>query len=330
LGQLATDAVCDLANIDLTVIYGCPNQLDVFNLGCYSVNFMDVVGREWFQDYGTDVLDDGWENRNNGVAKCAKLAKDKGYPGFAVYNHGMCLMAEDMFDQGVYNERGNKTAADKCPLDGLGNDITMNLYAFAEGGIAYDDLGCVNDTMIDAYNEQHGGNLYDEMVTLEDEHYLLADNANDRQNAISKCAQLAVEKEYKGFALKDGGKCYFSNQFIGSTINNIRSVSNVNVNQTMSCGEGMEGAYNAFMFPYIEYNNNDDKGLSAGEIVAIVIGILFFIGMVIGGIWFYRKWKQDGKMNIHCPCGSDEEGVESHGGQSWNKPPPSPQPYVAM
>ena len=71
------------------------------------------------------------------MAKCAKLAKDKGYPGFAVYNHGaflftyifviqfhltfdsfiwcinstgMCLMAEDMFDQGVYNERGNKSA----------------------------------------------------------------------------------------------------------------------------------------------------------------------------------------------------------------------------
>merc|ERR1719233_322924 len=115
----------------------------------------------------------------------------------------MCLMAQNMFSQGVYNEKGNKTAADKCPLDGLGNDISMNLYAFAEGGIAYDDLGCINDTMIETYNEQGNTDLLSNFKTLEGETYLLADSYADRQQAISKCAQLAVEEGYKGFALHD-------------------------------------------------------------------------------------------------------------------------------
>jgi len=318
LGQLASETACDLAAIDLTVIYQCPNQNDVFNLGCYAVNFQDVVDRQWYQDYNAQILGDGWEDRTNGVAKCAKLAKERGFPGFAVYNHGMCLMAKDMFSQGVYNEKGNKTAADKCPLDGLGNDIAMNLYAFAEGGIAYDDMGCVNDSQIAEYNEARGENLYDEMHTLEAEHYLLADPYTERQQAISKCAQLAVEKKFKGFALRDGGECYLSNRLTQSTIGDIRTVSKVDVaNSTMSCGQGMASGYNAFMFPYISYDE-EEQGLTTGEIVAIVLCPLLLIVVVAAGFMWHRKCKRDG-TEIHCPCRAEEEGKKVNGGKAYLK-----------
>jgi len=307
LGELASDLACNFADssdIDLTVVYDCPYQLDVFNLGCYSVNFMDVIEREWFEDYTNSILEDGWERRNNGIAKCAKIASDRGLPGFAIYNNGMCLVDDTLFDWGIFNERSNQT--DDCPMDGLGSDITMNLYAFATGGIAYDDLGCINDTMIENYREETNTNLWSSMVSVEGENYLFADSASDRQQAISKCAQMAVEKSYKGFALHDGGECWMSNKFQHSTITAIREASGIDVNQTMSCGKGTESSMNVFMFPYLEFEEEEEQGLSAGEIAAIVLCPLFVIGLAVAGYFVWRRKKNGGDLNCnmddwHCP-----------------------------
>ena len=283
---------CDTSDIDLTVIYGCPDQLDVFNLGCYSINFLTVIDNTWYQDYNDDILDDGWEDRNNGMAKCAKIANDKGYKGFASYNNGMCLVAKDLFDDGVYNEYGAINGTTKCPSNGLGNDVAMNLYAFANGNIAYDDLGCINKTQIDIYNTEKNKDLESSFITFENEHYLFQDEYKERKNAISKCAQIAEEKGYKGFALFDGGKCFVSNKFNDEIVGDIRDLTNVNNDSIVSCGKGTDYAYNAFQFPYIDFDDrSQDNRLTNGQIAMIVIFPLIFIALLIAGYFLFKKYK---------------------------------------
>eukprot|EP00484_Ammonia_sp_Unknown_P001751 CAMPEP_0197022138 /NCGR_PEP_ID=MMETSP1384-20130603/3035_1 /TAXON_ID=29189 /ORGANISM="Ammonia sp." /LENGTH=813 /DNA_ID=CAMNT_0042450111 /DNA_START=31 /DNA_END=2472 /DNA_ORIENTATION=+ len=281
---------CDAPDVDLTVIYGCPDQVDVFNLGCYAVNFLTVVDRKWYQDYQDGILDDGWEDRNNGMAKCAKIAKANGYPGFATYNNGMCLMASNLFDEGVYNEQRRINDTSECELDGLGNDVTMNLYAFATSDIAYQDLGCMNITQFAAYD----AGLQSTFVTYEEEHYLLQDPYQERKNAVSKCAQIAHAAGYKGFALFDGGKCYISNTFRDSTIEEIRYFGSTETNITQrSCGKGTSYAYNVYQFPYVTISQAKEQGLAAWEIALIVIIPIVVIALcVAGGLWF-RKHKMN-------------------------------------
>jgi len=179
----------------------------------------------------------------------------------------------------------------------------MNLYAFATGGIAYDDLGCINDTMIENYRERTNTNLWSSMESVEGENYLFADSPSDRQQAISKCAQMAVEKSYKGFALFDGGECWMSNKFQHSTITAIREASGIDVNQTMSCGKGTESSMNVFMFPYLEFEE-EEQGLSAGEIAAIVLCPLFVIGLAVAAFFLWRRKKNNGG-DLDLNCSSD-------------------------
>lgn len=250
-----------------------------------------IINNEWYQDYNDDILNDGWEERSNAMAKCGKIARDKGYAGFATYNNGMCLMAKDFLNQGVFNEYG-QVEADDCPINGLGNDVSLNLYAFADGNIAYDDLGCLNKTQIDLYNSEHNANLYDSFDNFEGEHYLVQDPHKDRKNAVSKCAQMANERGYKGFALFDGGQCFLSNKFEASVVNEIHKLSNVNVNETRSCGTGYDDAYNVYTFPYVDLNEGaQDKGLSGAEIALIVVLPVVFIAMLVVGFFLFRRYR---------------------------------------
>jgi len=284
LGEVA----CATQDIALSVIYGCPEQLDVFNLGCFGANFVKIIDNKWYQDYQDEILDDGWEQRTNAMAKCGKIARDKGYEGFATYNNGMCLMADGLMKQGVFNEYGSIQMAE-CPQDGLGNDVSLNLYAFADGNIAYDDLGCLNRSEIDEYNAQHNTDLYDSFVTFEGDHYLFADDHKQRRNAVSKCAQMANERGYAGFALFDGGECHLSNNFKPSVVNSIRSSRS---NATRSCGTGYDNAYNVYTFPYVDLNAAKvDEGLSAVEISLIVLIPLLFIAMMVVGYLLFRRYK---------------------------------------
>ena len=290
LGNLDCDKTDDL-DIELTVIYGCPDQLDVFNLGCYNINFLDIINNNWYQDYVDDynILNDGWEKRNNGIAKCAKIANNKGYPGFAIYNNGMCLMASNLLNNGVFNKYG---VTDLCPINGLGNDISMNIYAFATSGIAYDDLGCINKTQFNTYQND----LESSFINLEGEHYLFQDSYKNRKNAISKCSQVASQNEYNGFALTDGGKCVFSNQFTDKIIKNIRDLTDPNFdnNTIYSCGKGTINSYQTFQFPYIDRNKESENGLTAGQIAAIVIVPLIVIGLAVIGFLLFKKYKSNG------------------------------------
>merc|ERR1712048_986470 len=239
--------------------------------------------------------DDGWEKRTNAMAKCGKIARDKGYEGFATYNNGMCLMADGLMKQGVFNEYGS-IGAGECPQDGLGNDVSLNLYAFADGNIAYDDLGCLNRSEIDAYNAMHNTDLYDSFDTYEGEHYLFADDHKQRRNAVSKCAQMANERGYAGFALFDGGECHLSNTFKADMVNSIRSSSSLTganaTNATRSCGMGYDNAYNVYTFPYVDLSvAKEEEGLSAVEISLIVLMPLLFIAMVVIGYLLFRRYK---------------------------------------
>jgi len=287
----------DSEAIDLTVIYGCPNQLDVFNLGCYAVQFRDVIDQGWYQDYSGDgILDDSWTRRRNGLAKCAKIARDRGYAGFATYNNGMCLMASNLFNEGVYNEfaRVNASSIDQCPSDGLGDDIAMNLYAFALSGIAFDDLGCLNESQIAVYQQEYGTNLKASFRSFEGEHYLLQDGYKMRRNANSKCAQIAHEKGYKGFALKDGGECFVSNSFRDSVMNDVWSVTGLTNETQTSCGKGTDYAYNVFQFPYVELDAEQEEGLSVAEIAGIAVGGTLFLVLLGVALFFLcraRKMK---------------------------------------
>eukprot|EP01083_Nonionella_stella_P106388 306935_1 len=294
---------CAAKDVSLTVIYGCPDQLDVFNLGCYAVSFKDVIDKEWYQDQTDTTLDDGWEKRKNGLAKCARIAKDKGYEGFATYNNGMCLMAKDMFKDGVYNAFGVANESTGCPLNGLGNDVTMNLYAFAKGDIAYDDLGCVNTTQIEMYNKKHRADIEKSFKDFEGEHYLFQDEYKERRNAISKCAQMADERGYKGFALFDGGKCYLSNYFRSDVVDKIHVLSNVSNETTLSCGRGMDDAYQMFEFPGVVIED-EKKTLTTLQIILIVTIPLAVIALCVIGYFVFKN----------CECKKPKRGAKSGGG----------------
>merc|ERR1712087_436123 len=164
----------------------------------------------------------------------------------------------------------------------------------------------------------HDTDLYADMDEFEGEHYLFADDAADRQNAISKCAQMAVEGEYKGFALFDGGKCIVSDKFKDTTVNEINELSGVDVNQTMSCGKGTATAYNVFQFPYIEFNKAQEEGLSDGEIAAIVLCSLVAVCCLgLGCLWFKRR--KEGKPMV--PKGTVSRIVKGLERNKDGKPP---------
>merc|ERR1712156_819214 len=104
--------------------------------------------------------------------------------------------------------------------------------------------------------------------------------------------------------------------------------SGIDINQTMSCGKGTEDGYNVFMFPYLEFEE-EDEGLTAAEIAAIVLCPLFVIGIAVAAFFLWRRRKANGgsldcalsdckcpnfssmKCCCSCPLGRSTEGGKS-------------------
>ena len=275
-----------IVDYEFDVIYSCPSQGSVYDIGCYKADFWDIVNAGWIQDGNSyDFMDDDWVSRENGIAKCSKIASDKGYSGFGLYNNGMCLVGKTLLKNGQYN----KYNATDCSTDpnivsnGLGSSTAMNIYIFANDDLAFEDKGCYNITYMDQYYSKI------DIKSMEGDHQLTQDVYSERRLAVSKCAQVADEANYKGFALLDGGACYVSNDF--------EDVEHgLEGNETdFSCGRGSGNSvsYNVYTFPYKTASNKNEDELSIWAIVGIVAGaVVVLIICIVVGVIVCRKNKQ--------------------------------------
>lgn len=68
-----------------------------------------------------------WDNMNEAVRKCAKLAKDEGFTLFALGKGGVCLSGSDMRDK--YLDNGTENA--QCH-NGIGIEDSMFVYSLGK------------------------------------------------------------------------------------------------------------------------------------------------------------------------------------------------------
>jgi hypothetical protein len=110
-----------------------PEKANYKYIGCYRYR-EEPVFQEWtFRGYTgqlPDASDYGYDNtdyykKENRICECAKFAKSKGFPVFALHNDGRCLTSPDAYRN--YSRYG-KTIG--CPYDGKGGVNIMDVYGF--------------------------------------------------------------------------------------------------------------------------------------------------------------------------------------------------------
>ena len=71
------------------------------------------------------LLKDGYRVREDSIKKCAEVAKEQGFAGFAVENGGQCFGGEELLQS--YQKHGESR---DCGNDGRGGDYAMDVYTF--------------------------------------------------------------------------------------------------------------------------------------------------------------------------------------------------------
>lgn len=91
-------------------------------MGCYK----DTAERAISSLEGKDpALDGNYKTRKNPIAKCALVARKRGYRVFAVQNGGWC--AASATAEETFNKYGKSSA---CELDGQGGPWANEVYVF--------------------------------------------------------------------------------------------------------------------------------------------------------------------------------------------------------
>ena len=72
------------------------------------------------------LLENGYRVRENSIIKCARVAKEQGFLGFAVENGGQCFGGRNLLQR--YKMYGK---SNDCAKDGRGGDYAMEVYKFS-------------------------------------------------------------------------------------------------------------------------------------------------------------------------------------------------------
>ena len=72
------------------------------------------------------LLQNGYRVRDDSVKKCAKVAKEQGFTGFAVENGGQCFGGLALLNRYTMYGRSRD-----CAKDGRGGDYAMEVYRFS-------------------------------------------------------------------------------------------------------------------------------------------------------------------------------------------------------
>nr|CAB3263351.1 uncharacterized protein LOC108951050 [Phallusia mammillata] len=140
---------------------------------------------------GDSILDGGYKQRVNAIAKCARVAHNYGDDVFAVQDNGWCASSATARD--TYRTYGPSSG---CLANGRGGGWANQVYEIASiSEVTLTELGCWADTSDRA------------IPTLEGLDPILDGNYKARQDAIAKCVQAAHARGYEVFALQNGGWC---------------------------------------------------------------------------------------------------------------------------
>ncbi|ETO22512.1 hypothetical protein RFI_14689 [Reticulomyxa filosa] len=218
-----------------------------------------------------------------------------------MYDGGICISFKDLFNSGEYNKY-NATANSKCDSKGRGSAAQWNLYAFQTAEIALQDLGCYDMSTLTSSLTGY------DFKNFEGLHYLLQDNYTTRASAVSKCAQVAYENDYPGFALINNGACILSKAFKNVTL--MKSGLTIQNQSFCSNGQGTDKSYSVYQFPYLT-KHSKQQGLTNAEIIAIATFASLFGAVVTffsvlcvrkykGEKSPWTKWQQDWLSRTAC------------------------------
>jgi len=143
--------------------------------------------REVLGDFTNEIK---WDNTNEVVKKCAKLAHTKGYTLFAMGKDGLCLSGADI--QYKYYVSGTYGAYCK---EGIGMEDSMFVYSL-EPMPSLQPLGCYYDNRDDRALPVHYANFRDWIVWTR------------MELTVNQCARVAQDAGYEYFAVQFYGECY--------------------------------------------------------------------------------------------------------------------------
>ncbi|CAK8682054.1 unnamed protein product [Clavelina lepadiformis] len=73
----------------------------------------------------SSILDGNYHSRRNSIEKCASVARERRYPGFAVQNGGQCFSSTSILSK--YHRYGTQS---NCGRDGEGGPSSNEVYSF--------------------------------------------------------------------------------------------------------------------------------------------------------------------------------------------------------
>ncbi|CAK8682056.1 unnamed protein product [Clavelina lepadiformis] len=73
----------------------------------------------------TPILDGSYGSRRNAIEKCARVARERGFPGFAIQNGGWCAGSANILS--TYHRYGTQS---NCGSDGEGGPSSNEVYSF--------------------------------------------------------------------------------------------------------------------------------------------------------------------------------------------------------
>ena len=97
--------------------------LEYAKVGCYKDNEKRVLSS--LESSFKSPLDRNYKTRLNSLYKCARIAKLKGFPGFALENGGQCFGEKDILNK--YKTYGESPT---CGAGGKGGPWSLNVYKF--------------------------------------------------------------------------------------------------------------------------------------------------------------------------------------------------------
>ncbi|XP_012554863.1 uncharacterized protein LOC105843710 isoform X1 [Hydra vulgaris] len=158
------------------------------NLGCWK----DTLNRAMTTLEGSSIMLNGiYQNRQNAIEKCFKIANLKGYSIFAVQDGGYCSACND----DSYKKYG---LSNVCNGNGIGGLMANQVYIITKK-MSFKYAGCWADKVVRSLNVLEG------VASILDGPYKM------RVDAINKCHFAAIERNYEVFAVQDGGWCAAGN-----------------------------------------------------------------------------------------------------------------------
>ncbi|KAL9986875.1 hypothetical protein ACROYT_G001084 [Oculina patagonica] len=131
-----------------------------------------------------------WDNTNEVVKKCAKLAHAKDYKLFALGQNGLCLSGPDT--RRKYYISGTYGAYCR---DGIGMGNSMFVYTL-EHFPSLQLVGCYHDSQYDRALQDNYANFRDQIIWTK------------MELTVHQCAHVAYDKGYEYFAIQFYGECW--------------------------------------------------------------------------------------------------------------------------